>query len=93
MHSGVLQQGKREEAIACYDKAIELRPKTAVYYHNKGDALAAFGETNAADMCFVEALQYEPDNVVYLTSHARMLAEVGNFKEADEIMTRVQTRS
>ncbi|HJK75161.1 MAG TPA: tetratricopeptide repeat protein, partial [Methanocorpusculum sp.] len=30
------QQGKREEAIACYDKAIELRPKTAVYYHNKG---------------------------------------------------------
>mgnify|MGYP004447833523 CR=1 FL=1 len=60
-----------------------------MYYHNKGDALATLGDTDAADQCFQAALQQEPGNVIYLTSHERMLATKGNYKDADEIMTRV----
>ena len=32
--------GRKEEAIVCYDKAIEINPQYADAYNNKGNALS-----------------------------------------------------
>ena len=43
-----LRQGKFEEAIASYEKAIELNPQFAWSYQNLGDALEKVGRRDEA---------------------------------------------
>lgn len=42
---GYSQKGQKEEAVACYTKAIELDPGNAVYWYNKG----GFSKTRALE--------------------------------------------
>ena len=47
--------GNYAEAIADYDKAIELNPKYAKAYHNRGLAKEALGQHDAAKVDFEKA--------------------------------------
>jgi superkiller protein 3 len=55
-------QGKIEEAIACYKKAIELDPKFAVAHTNLGIALHAQGKLDEATACYKKAIELDPND-------------------------------
>lgn len=52
-----------EEAIKAFDKAIELDPKYAAAYNEKGYALACLEKHNGAIRCYNQAIALKPDYV------------------------------
>ena len=52
--------GRKEEAIACYDRALEIEPRYAHAWNNKGIALSALGRKEEAIACYDRALEIDP---------------------------------
>jgi tetratricopeptide (TPR) repeat protein len=52
--------GRHEEALICYDKAIQIDPRDANALGNKGIALAELDRFEEAMVCFDEALRIDP---------------------------------
>lgn len=50
-----------DEAVECYDKAIEINPKDAFAWYNKGNALANLAMHEKAIACFDKALELDPN--------------------------------
>ena len=48
-------QGNYEEALQAFNKTIELDPKLAMAWSNKGKALKLLGRTTEADAAFAKA--------------------------------------
>ena len=44
--------GRYDEAIKCYDKAIEIDPNDADAWNNKGLALNSLGNNDEAKKCY-----------------------------------------
>ena len=59
-------QGKLDEAIACYRRALELKPDYAVAHNNLGNALKDQGKLDEAAACYRRALELKPD---YAAAH------------------------
>src|SRR5207245_461556 len=59
----LLAQGKLDEAVACYQRAIRLQPDYAAAYQNLGTALNSNGELDEALAAFRKAIQLTPDAV------------------------------
>jgi tetratricopeptide (TPR) repeat protein len=53
------QQGRNEEAIACYDEAIKLNLEGSNVWLNKGDALKKLGKDKEAEKCFAKAKELD----------------------------------
>ena len=53
-------QGKLEEAIACFRKAIEVDPNDASAHVLLGDALRAQKKLDEAIACFRKAIELDP---------------------------------
>lgn len=53
--------GHYQEAIADFDKAVQLNPETLYTYHKRGEAKAALGEHEAAIADFDKAIQLNPE--------------------------------
>lgn len=51
-----LSQGKLEEAIACYDRAIKLDPNLATAYQSLGEALKKQGKLEEATVYYQKAI-------------------------------------
>jgi len=58
-----LGQGKYEEAIKCYDKAIEIKPDYALAWYNKGYTLRRQGKSEEVLKCYDRAIKIKPDYV------------------------------
>ena len=65
----LLVEGKRlydarkyEEAIASFDKAIEIKPKFADVWSSKGDALRRLKKYEEAVASFDKAIEIKPKN-------------------------------
>ena len=56
------EQGKLNEASACYQRALQLRPNYAEAYHNLGNVCRELGQPDNAIACYRRALQLKPDN-------------------------------
>ena len=54
------RQGKRDEAIACYQKAIELDPNYARAYSNLGNAYRHQKKMDQAIACLQKAIELDP---------------------------------
>ena len=54
------RQGKVDEGIACYKKAIELDPKLAMAHYNLGRALKNQGKLDEAIACIRMAIELDP---------------------------------
>ena len=52
--------GRRSEALASYDKALQLKPDYAMAYYNKAESLLKMGQASAAVELFDRALKYYP---------------------------------
>lgn len=56
----LLERGVPADALAHFQKAIELRPDYARAYHNLGSALGALGRRDEATRAFEKAVELEP---------------------------------
>lgn len=75
-------QGKFQDAVASYRKAIELMPDFSLALNNCGVALKHSGEVQAALQCYQQAIELDPG---YCEAHTNMgvaLQELGRLKEA-----------
>ena len=48
-------QERYEEALACFDRGLEIDPRNWLLWNNKGAALKALGRTDEADACLRRA--------------------------------------
>ncbi|MBU4258693.1 MAG: tetratricopeptide repeat protein [Proteobacteria bacterium] len=76
------QQGRLEEAVLQYNKAIKIRPKFAMAHNNLGAALSREGKLKEAIYHFNEAVNIHPDYAKAHNNLATVLLTQGKFEEA-----------
>jgi len=75
-------QGKTEDAIYHYKKALEIKPSYSKAYYNLGNALSEQGRISDAIVSYTKALEIKPD---YERAHCNLgaaLVEQGRIEEA-----------
>jgi len=55
------EAGKYQEALECFEKAIEINPKEEIAWYNKGVALTNLGKHQEALECFEKAIEINPN--------------------------------
>ena len=75
-------QGKLDEAIACYRKAIELDPKYARAHNNLGNALQDQGKLDEAIACYRKAIELDPKDALAHNNLGNALQDQGKLDEA-----------
>ncbi|WP_445669603.1 tetratricopeptide repeat protein [Methanoculleus bourgensis] len=73
---------KFDEAIACYDKALELSPGDPVIWRRKGFALLKLGRYDEAAASFDQALAIDPVNATAWQRKGYALACLGEHEDA-----------
>jgi tetratricopeptide (TPR) repeat protein len=69
--------GRRSEALASYDKALQLRPDYAMAYYNKAESLLKMGQVSAAVELFDRALRINPAYFKALRGKGDALVQAG----------------
>ena len=76
------EQGKLDEAVACYRRALELKPDYAEAHNNLGNALKDQGKLDEAVACYRRALELKPDFAEAHNNLGNALKEQGKLDEA-----------
>ncbi len=76
------EQGKLDEAVACYRRALELKRDFAEARSNLGNALREQGKLDEAIACYRRALELKPDFVEARSNLGNALREQGKLDEA-----------
>ncbi len=78
----LLRQGRREDALKTFDKAVQLEPDNASRWKQLGDVLLELKRDDHALLSFQHAFRLDPrqDDAAYKS--ALLLHEVGRFEEA-----------
>jgi tetratricopeptide (TPR) repeat protein len=76
------EQGKYEEAIAAYGKAIELDLKDPAAYNNKANALDGLGRYAEAIDAYDKAIELDPEDAELYANKASSLIAHGKCEEA-----------
>ncbi|HBR21504.1 MAG TPA: hypothetical protein DD713_02890 [Nitrospiraceae bacterium] len=74
--------GKHQEAIACYEKAIEINPREAWAWSNKGVALGGIGKYQEAIDCYDRALEINPRDAAAWLNKGAALRSLSKSQEA-----------
>jgi predicted O-linked N-acetylglucosamine transferase (SPINDLY family) len=75
-------QGKLDEAVACYHRALKLKPDFAEVHSNLGNALKDQGKLDEAVACHRRALELKPDYAGALNNLGNALRDQGKLDEA-----------
>jgi tetratricopeptide (TPR) repeat protein len=73
---------KNEEAIASYDKALEIKPDKHEAYYNRGNSLANLGRYEEAIASYDMALEIKPDDHEAYYNRGNSLDNLGRYEEA-----------
>ena len=76
------RMGQTETALACYDRALAIRPDFAEVHNNRGNVLSRLGQHDEAIASFRRALQIKPE---YAEAHNNLgvtLYDAGRVDEA-----------
>ena len=76
------QQGRREDALKAFDKAVQLRPDVAELWKNLGNVLVDLERPNDALLSFQHALTLAPGLWHASNQCAVLLYNAGRFEEA-----------
>lgn len=76
--------GRDAEAIRLYDGILSVRPDLSVVHNNRGLALAALGQFDAAMAAYRRALVLRPNDPQVLCNFAAALVEDGRAEEAEQ---------
>ena len=82
---GLLRKGEAryDEAIACFDKALEMCPARAfAYFNNRGLALAGKGQYEPALSDFTKSIENNPDFAEAHVSRSAAYGALGRYDEA-----------
>ena len=71
-----------QEAIACYDKTIEIDSTDAIAWYNKGNELNSLGKQEEALSCFDKALGINPNYAEAWNNKGLALGKLGRYQEA-----------
>jgi tetratricopeptide (TPR) repeat protein len=71
-----------EEALAAYDRSLELRPEHPATLNNRGSVLSAMGRHQDALTDYNRSLKLRPDDPVALNNRGVSLGMLGRYKEA-----------
>jgi len=74
--------GKSAEAIACYDRALEIKPRDAMAWNNKGIALGKLDKEQEAIACHDKALEIKPKYTNAWVGKGVALESLGKPQEA-----------
>lgn len=74
--------GKNQEALACYERAIEIDPRYTIAWHNKGATLQKLGKNHEAIACYDKALEINPYYAIAWSNKGRILGELGKYEDA-----------
>lgn len=80
--NGYLKDGKRQQAIAAYNKAISLNNHNMEAYQSRAAAYFFDGQYELAAADFEHVLQADPYQVSVYTAYASVLAAQGDFEQA-----------
>ena len=74
--------GRHEEALTCYERALEINPRDGIAWSNKGVALADLGRHAEALTCFERALEISPRYLTAWSNKGLALKKLGRHAEA-----------
>ena len=74
--------GRKEEAVACYDRALEIDPRFANAWLGKGAALYELGRSEEAIACCDRALEIDPRDPHTWGNKGNALSALGRKEEA-----------
>ncbi len=77
-----LYQGNYKQAIADYDKAIELDPSCATAYNNRGITYRKQGDYERAIVDHNKAIELEPDYATAYNNRGNVYYDQGNYEQA-----------
>ncbi len=80
--TALLNQGRREEALATFDKAVQLKPDNADLWRNLGNALADMGRSAEAILSLQHALKLDPRHWDAAHKAGLLLHQSGRTEEA-----------
>ena len=75
-------QGKYDESIKAFDKAIELDPKNALAWNNKGRSLDNLGKYNEAIQAYNKVIEIDPKDAWPWIEKGYVLYNQGKYDEA-----------
>ena len=78
----LLKQGRREEALKAFDKAVQLKPDDAALWKQMGDALLELQRYDHALLSFQHVLKLDPRHQDAAYKSGVLLNDVGRFEEA-----------
>ena len=81
--SALRGQGKLQEAVQTYNRAIQLKPNVADTYANRGNTLKDLGRLDEALQNYDKAIQLKPDFAEAHSNLGATLKELGRLKEAE----------
>jgi len=73
---------RHEEAVSCYDRALEIDPREASAWCNKGVSLAALGRHEEAIACYDQAVEIDPRDAMLWSNKGVNLAALDRHQEA-----------
>jgi tetratricopeptide (TPR) repeat protein len=76
--------GRYEEAIKCYNEALEINPHQTESWFNKGNSLGSLGRFEEAIKCHDKALEINPKHPMGWNNKGVSLQDLGRFDEAIE---------
>ncbi len=80
--------GKHQEAIDCYNKALEINPNFASAWSNKGSILGKQGRYEEELKCYDRAIEIDPKYVSAWYNKGNLLGRQGRFEESLKCLDR-----
>ena len=79
---GYFQDGKPQQALKAYDRALELNPDNLTGYASRGAVYFFTGDYDRAEADFLHVLEKNPYQADAYTAYASTLAAKGDFQNA-----------
>jgi Tfp pilus assembly protein PilF len=81
--SSLRYQGRREQALAVYERLEHLSGDSTDFWFNRANLLADLGRHEQADTCLGRALEITPGNAAFLANRGRCRGRLGDLAGAE----------